>query len=126
MSEEPRNKNQLQEIARLKQRFLKYFSELPIQHLAGASIGRDADTISRWKAEDAEFAENIAKVKAEWALRNVKKVRSTTWLLERVMRDEFAERKELTGRGGKDLPTPLLAKIDVHRNNSTKQITETK
>lgn len=95
-------------IAELKLKFLEYYRDLPLQNLAADSIGRDDDTISRWKAKDSEFAEQIRIAKADWAKKNVKGVRSKEWLLERVMRDNFAQRTEVTGKDGKDLiPTPI-------------------
>lgn len=105
----------------LKEKFLAYFKELPLQNLACAYIGRDDDTISRWKKDDAEFAEQVDNAKAEWAMKNVKRVRSKEWLLERVMRDNFSQRQELTGKEGKDLPTPIIQLSDVHRNDSNKK-----
>lgn len=109
-------------IAALKLKFLEYFRELPLQNLAAAHIGRDQDTISSWKATDTEFSEQIRIAKSAWALKNVKGVRSKEWLLERIMRDDFAQRQELTGKGGKDLPTPILnIDTNVSSNNSDKK-----
>lgn len=69
-----------------------------------------------------EFLEQVENAKAEWAMKNVKRVRSKEWLLERVMRDNFSPRQELTGKDGKDLPVPIMA-IDknVHRNDGDKK-----
>lgn len=78
----------------LKEKFLEYYRQLPIQKLAGASIGKDETTICRWKNEDADFANQIENAKAEWALEKVKKVRSNEWILERVIRDHFASENE--------------------------------
>lgn len=83
--------------ALLKKRFLEYFCELPVQKLAGAYIGKDEDTISRWKKEDADFADQIGRAKADWAMTKTKKIKSEEWLLERIMKDHFASRNELVG-----------------------------
>lgn len=111
---------------KLKEKFLSYFRELPLQHLAGASIGRDPDTISRWKSEDKEFAEQIELIRSEWALKNVKSVRSKEWLLERIMREEFRPpqlKTDITS-GGK--PIPILGGIsNVQPNNSDKETSNT-
>lgn len=49
-------------------------------------------------------------------------VDTAKWYLERKSKNEFAQRSELTGKDGKDLPTPLLAGvIDVPSNDSTKE-----
>ncbi len=84
-------------IALLKKEFLKYFRELPVQKLAGAYIGKDEDSISRWKKEDADFADQIGRAKADWAMTKTKKIKSEEWLLERVMKDHFASRNEFVG-----------------------------
>lgn len=98
-----------EKIAELKTKFLEYYRELPIIRLAAASIGRHEDTVHLWKKDDSEFSEQIEKAKAEWTMKNVKVVRDKKWLLERIMRDDFAQRQELTGKDGKDLPTPILS-----------------
>ena len=55
-------------IARLKLEYLDYYRELPVQKLAAASIGRDDDTIIRWRGQDQEFAEQVQQARAAWAL----------------------------------------------------------
>lgn len=79
----------------LKEKFLEYFKQLPVQKLAAASIGKNEDTLIRWKNEDADFADQVEQAKAEWALSNIKRVKSREWLLERLMKDHF---------GGKEVP----------------------
>lgn len=73
----------------LKQKFLEYYAEVPIQKYAGAYIGRDEDTISRWKQEDADFADQIELKKAEYLRQNLKEVKSKEWILERLFKDHF-------------------------------------
>jgi hypothetical protein len=92
---------------------------LPVQKLAGAHIGRDEDTIIRWKTEDSEFADQIENAKAEWALKNVKGVRSREWLLERLMNDHFADKRniDLTSNGKQIQP-----KFIVQTQESKKQL----
>ncbi len=106
----------------LKEKFLSYFKELPVQKLAAGFIGRHEDTIADWKKADPEFSDQIEIAKSEWALKHSKRVRSEEWLLERVMKDHFAQRNEVTGKDGKDLPIPILkVETDVHTNNSNDQ-----
>lgn len=104
-------------IPELKLKFLEYYKQLPIQKLAAASIGRDEDTVMRWKNEDTVFADQVEDAKAQWALARSKKVKSEEWLLERVMKDHFAQRSELTGKEGKDLPTPIMAHVSSNNGN---------
>jgi len=87
----------------LKEKFIEYYSELPIQKLAAESIGKSEDTITDWKRSDSDFSDQLMFARAQWAKRNSKGVRSKEWLLERVMKDHFAQRQELTGKDGETL-----------------------
>lgn len=80
---------------KLKRKFLEYYAKLPIQRLAAESIGRNEDSIILWKKKDSGFSDLMNKTKAEWALSKSNQVKSVEWLLERVMKDHFAERKEV-------------------------------
>ena len=84
-------------IALLKEKFVKYYRALPVQKLAAAAIGKDEDTIIRWKKTDAGFADQIGFAKADWAMTKTKKIKSEEWLLERIMKDHFSPRNELVG-----------------------------
>lgn len=78
----------------LKDKYLEYYRQLPVQKLAAASIGKDEDTIIRWKKDDTDFADYVSEARAQWALKNVKGVRSKEWLLERVIKDHFNPPKQ--------------------------------
>lgn len=80
-------------ISKLKREFIEYYSKLPIQKLAADFIGKDEDTIIRWKNNDKKFADQVASAKSAFALEKVGKVRSNEWLLERIMSEHFMERK---------------------------------
>lgn len=79
----------------LKERFLIYFRELPIQRLAAGVIGKHEDTITDWKKADKKFSDDIEAAKSEWALKTSKYVKSGEWLLERIMSEHFKEKKEV-------------------------------
>jgi hypothetical protein len=81
-------------IARLKVEYLEYYRELPVQKLAAASVGRTDDTIVAWRNADKEFSEQVQQARAAWALRKTKRV-DETWLLERVLREEFPPRLDV-------------------------------
>lgn len=101
----------------LKQKFLDYFRQLPIQELGANYIGVHENTITNWKKEDQEFSDCVDSAKSQWALDNSKRVRSKEWLLERVMSNHFKERKDITSG---DKPIPLLSGVtDVQTDNST-------
>lgn len=96
--------------AEKKVKFLAYYRELPIQKLAAASIGVDETTIIRWKNEDTNFANQAEDAKAQWAMSKSKGVKSKEWLLERVMKDHFAQRQENTGKDGEPLQGLVIIK----------------
>lgn len=92
-----------------KKRFLEYFADVPVQKIAASYIGVDEDTILNWKKADSVFSDQIEFLQGEWIRQNVKEVKSKEWLLERLFRQHFSERKEITGADGKDLlPTPIM------------------
>ena len=101
----------------LKEKFLEYYRQLPIQKLAAATIGKSEDTITDWKAQDSDFSCQIEDARAQWALDKVKKVPSKEWLLDRILNDHFGPRSKTDiTTNGKDLPAPILA--NVRSNNS--------
>lgn len=83
----------------LKERFLAYYRDLPVQKLAGESIGKSEDTITDWKKADSDFSDQILNARAEWAKKNSKMVKSKEWLLERVMNNHFGnvDKHEVSG-----------------------------
>jgi len=80
-----------QQLKQKKIKFLKYFSEVPVQKLAAAHIGMNEDSVSRWKKDDKEFAEKVERTKAEWVLKNVREVKDKQWLLEKLTREHFGK-----------------------------------
>ena len=52
-------------LAKQKTKFLEYYRDLPIQKLAASSIGKDEDTIIRWKHADADFADQTEVARAK-------------------------------------------------------------
>lgn len=105
----------------LKEKFLEYYRELPNQGLASDSIGKDEDTIIRWKNEDTEFADLVKDAKAQWALRKSKRIKDEAWLMERVLNDHFGNKtKTDITSNGKEL-TPVLVKfLNDESNRDTK------
>jgi MinD-like ATPase involved in chromosome partitioning or flagellar assembly len=115
----PKVKKNLVEVARVrtteeikadkKRRFLEYFADVPVQKIGASYIGVSEDTIIDWKKADSNFANQIDFLQGEWIRKNIKEVKSREWLLERLFRQHFSERKEITGADGKDLlPRPIM------------------
>jgi hypothetical protein len=109
IEETPRVRTSEEIKADKKKRFLEYFADVPVQKIGASYIGVSQDTIIDWKKADPNFANQIDFLQGEWIRKNVKEVKSKEWLLERLFRQHFSERKEITGADGKDLlPTPIM------------------
>lgn len=85
---------------KLKEQFLEYFLDVPIQKYAAAVIGRDENTITRWKTEDVDFSDQINVAKARFLQTNLKRVRSKEWTIERLFKDHFSPPKQEVENSG--------------------------
>ncbi|MBA2706126.1 MAG: hypothetical protein H0U60_20010 [Blastocatellia bacterium] len=101
-------------IEELKAKYLDYYAALPIQKLAAGYIGRNEDTIIVWKKADKKFADSVLEKESEWARSNAARVKSREWLLERVMKNHFSPRTEITGPDGERI-------IPIYGGNSAIQ-----
>ena len=90
----------------LKEKFLEYYSKMPIKKYAAYSIARDEDTILLWQKDDSDFSDRIKQLKSEYLLAKSKFL-PPTFIIPLLFR-ELTPRQELTGKDGKDLPTPIL------------------
>ncbi len=95
----------------LKEKFLEYFRKVPLQKYAGYSIGKDEDTITRWKKEDTDFADQIRLAKAAFLMQTVPNITDDKWKLERIFKNEFSQKIEL-GTPNDEKVSKLLDKIE--------------
>lgn len=103
----------------LKEEFLSYLEDVPTYKFASKHIKKSEDTTKRWRVEDPDFDEQCNERISRFVRRVLKRTKPE-FQLERLFKKDFSERKELTGKDGKDLPTPLLTGvIDVPSNDST-------
>lgn len=86
-------------IAKLKEDYIDYFREVPVQKYAAMSIGRSEDTIIEWRSTDPDFSDRVEEARAWWVRKKAGKVRAE-FALERLEKDVWAERKEVTGKDG--------------------------
>lgn len=110
---------------------LSAFAQGAAVYEACESAKIDTATFYRWINNDRDFAAKIADAKD--LISNIAKgnlarkvikgdVPTSQWWLERKKKDEFSTRNELTGKDGKDLPTPILTGVvDVRSDNSGSQ-----
>jgi len=114
---EQRNQDQLVEIARLKDDYIRYFEAAPIYRMAAYSIGRDEDTLLTWRKADPEFAERIRRAKATWALKKIQATRDTKFLLERILKEDFAQKVELASNQPASISFTYVLPPDSHQPN---------
>jgi len=95
------------QLSALKTKFIEYYSNLPIQKLAAEYIGKCEDTITDWKKKDKRFSDRLLKAKSEWALKTSGKVKSAEWLLERIMKEHFAQQVNVEHGVSEELETEL-------------------
>lgn len=94
---------------------------------AYAKIGES--TLYDYINANPDFSEEIEQLIEEPILKAKHTIVSTLddpknaqWYLERKRKDEFSSRSEVTGKDGKDLPTPILqGVIDVRTDNSSQE-----
>lgn len=103
-------------IAELKERYIQYYKDLPVQKYAAMYVGRDEDTIKRWREDDADFADRVNLARAEWVKQKASKAK-VEFALERLEKSIFKESKELEVK----LPTPIMDLSDVQPNDSNKE-----
>jgi hypothetical protein len=91
----------------LKKMYLEYLSDIPVHRWASKYCRIDEDTSKNWRDADKEFSE-ACEVKISEFVRRTAKRANPQFQLERLLKDDFAQRTELTGKDGKDLKTVLV------------------
>ena len=94
-------------IAQLKEDYLKYFSDCPVQRYAAQYIGRNEQTIIEWKNNDESFANAVQKAEADYLRKRLLKTQAS-FQLERLFKDLFAERHEHTGPDGEGFVVKVI------------------
>jgi hypothetical protein len=79
-SETPRKRKSreaadLDRIQPLKEEYLRFFRRFPLQAVAADYIGRGVDCVQKWQKNDPWFYAEVQKAKAEWAEKNLRKMR---------------------------------------------------
>lgn len=86
-------KQTAEDIAELKDKFVVYFKDVPVQKYAAMYIGRTEQTIINWLKDDQEFFNRVQEAKADWVKKKVTKVKAE-FALERLEFDVFKQRSE--------------------------------
>jgi hypothetical protein len=100
------------DIARLKEEYVDYYRQVPVQRYAAMAIGRSEDTIIAWRKEDEDFSEQVEKAHAEWVRKKAAETRAE-FALERLEKDIWSSRTEHTGKDGGPIETKAVEVMDV-------------
>lgn len=95
------------QLAEEKERFLKYFEDVPVQKYAAMYIGRTEQTIVNWLREDTDFYNKVQEKRALWVKKQALKAKAE-FKLERLEKEVWKESIEQTIV----MPTPLLQGIE--------------
>jgi hypothetical protein len=104
------------DIERLKAEYIEYFKDVPVQRYAAMAIGRNEDTILVWKRNDAAFSEAVEKARAEWVRKKAMEVKAE-FALERLEKDIWSQRTELTGKDGGPIELKPVEVMQVSDGN---------
>ena len=74
-AKEDPSKTQQEEIAEKKHAFLAYFRAWPVKKAAAEAVNRSSDTIDIWLKDDQEFSEAYNSARAEWALKQSRRLK---------------------------------------------------
>lgn len=102
-----------EKIAELKQKYVEYFRDVPVQKYAAMYVGRTEQTIIDWKREDEDFNNRVQEAHAEWVQKTTLKAKAE-FTLERLERDIFAPPKhEVEATHNIDPLADILKKFDM-------------
>lgn len=91
----------------IKENYLLYLEEVPKHKFACKSVKISKDTGKRWRNEDQDFADLCEAKISEWVRKTLKRTKPE-FQLERLLRDDFAQRSEITGDKDKPFPVPIM------------------
>lgn len=91
----------------IKKQYLLYLEEVPKHKFAFKAGKISKDSGKRWRNEDKDFADQCEAKISEWVRKTLKRTKPE-FQLERLLRDDFAQRTEITGNEDKPLPVPIM------------------
>lgn len=101
------------DVAARKEKFVEYYTDVPVVRYAAQYCGRDEDTAHRWMKEDTEFAERVQAAESAFIKKKMKQVKGE-FALERLFKQIFSQRIENTGKDGAPLQI-LSAPEDIQK-----------
>lgn len=106
-----------EEYKALKDAYVNYYSDVPVQKYAAMYIGKTEATIINWLKADEEFYNRVQNARASWVKKQALKAKAE-FKLERLEKEVWKESIEQTVI----LPKPLLEGIvNVPTDDSTEE-----
>lgn len=96
----------------IKEKYLLYLEEVPKHKFACKAVKISEDTGKRWRDEDKDFADLCEQKISLWVSKTLKKTKPE-FQLERLFREDFSQRSELTGKEGANLPFPIYGGLSI-------------
>ncbi len=78
----------------LKSQYVRFYEDVPVQKYAAMHIGRDEDTIIRWRKNDVMFADAVKKAETAFIRKKMLTVKAE-FALERLFKSVFSEKQEI-------------------------------
>lgn len=97
--------------AHKKEMVLEYLESIPVYKWAAKSVMISQDTLKDWRKEDKEF-DDACEAKISEFVRKTARRAKPEFQLERLLKDDFAQRTELTGKDGETL---IIIKSNDHK-----------
>lgn len=82
-------------IKQLKEEYIQYYTDVPIQKYAAMAVNRDEDTIIRWRKDDTKFADAVQRARAEWIRKRMLGTKAE-FALERLEKEIFSPRSTVS------------------------------
>jgi hypothetical protein len=98
------------DITELKDKYIGYYREAPIQKYAAMFIGRTEQTVIEWCKNDIKFFNQVQEAKALWVKKQVYKTKAE-FALERLEKEIFG--KDSIALDESSRPIPILGGISV-------------
>lgn len=95
-------KKQNDKVAHIKEMYLEYLEQIPVHKWASKYVQKSEDTMKKWRDDDPAFADACEAKISEFVRRTAKRARPE-FQLERLLKDDFSQRTEVTGKDGEPL-----------------------
>lgn len=107
----------------IKEKYLLYLSEVPKHKFACKAVKISEDTGKRWRDEDQDFADECEAKISAWVRKTLKKTKPE-FQLERLLREDFSQRSELTGED--NMPIQIISYVNYREKNVAEQSASSK